>query len=236
MSSWATSGWIAGATWIVLQPVPTIATRLPARSTSWSPAGGVEARAREVVEPGDRRDRRHRELAAGGEQDVGLVRAGARLERSSARGPRRSARRVTSVLSADAVERRPSSARRPPRRPGSRRRASSAATSPGSARTRTRRGARARRSAMPGIGVVVPDAADALAALEDRHVVVARAAQHAPRRRSRRSRRRRSRRSAVRSPSRAQVPGCRSSRCSSDGSYQPQAAIATRPSSAAGRA
>ena len=28
-------GWIAGTTWIALQPVPTTATRLPARSTSW---------------------------------------------------------------------------------------------------------------------------------------------------------------------------------------------------------
>jgi hypothetical protein len=28
-------GWIAGTTWIALQPVPITATRLPFRSTSW---------------------------------------------------------------------------------------------------------------------------------------------------------------------------------------------------------
>ena len=35
MSSWATCGWIAGTTWIALQPVPRTAVRTPARSTSW---------------------------------------------------------------------------------------------------------------------------------------------------------------------------------------------------------
>jgi hypothetical protein len=45
-----------------------------------APSRGVERGALEAVQASDRRHRRHRELAAGGEEHVGLVRAGAGLQ------------------------------------------------------------------------------------------------------------------------------------------------------------
>ena len=66
-------------TWIALQPVPMTATRLPVELDVVAPFGGVEGRTVEALEPGDRRHLRHRQLAAGGDQHVGLVRARARL-------------------------------------------------------------------------------------------------------------------------------------------------------------
>ena len=79
-STCSTIGWIAGTTWIALQPVPTTATRLPVERHVVAPLGGVEGRAVEAVEPRQRRHRRHRELPAGGEENVGLVVSGARRE------------------------------------------------------------------------------------------------------------------------------------------------------------
>ena len=49
----STSGAIVGITCTAEAPVPTIATRLPRRSTLVVPAGGVHHGAGEVVEPGD---------------------------------------------------------------------------------------------------------------------------------------------------------------------------------------
>ena len=216
-----------GATWIVLQPVPTIATRLPARSTSWSHCAVWKLGPAKSSMPGDRRERRHESWPQAVIRTSASCVAGARLERSSARGPRRSARgdlgagahavehallaRDTLDVGLDLVAWR---------------------VAPRPVRVRRERElveVRGDVACDARVACWLPDAADALAALEDRDVVVAGAAQHAPRRRSRRIPRRRSRRSAVRSPSRAQVPGCRSSRCSSDGSLPAgQAAIATR--------
>jgi hypothetical protein len=103
-----------------------------------APLGGVERGAFEALEPGERRHGRHRQLTAGGEQHVGLVRAGARLQLP--RRPLRVPARLEHLgPGPDAVEH---------------------AVAGGD-----------------GVGVVVPDAADALAALEDRDVLVARAAQ-----------------------------------------------------------
>ena len=85
------TGWIAGTTWIALHPVPTTATRLPASVDVVPPLGGVERRAREAVEARDRRNGRDRELAAGGQQHVRLVRARARLAAPTCRARRPSA-------------------------------------------------------------------------------------------------------------------------------------------------
>ena len=52
MSSCSTSGWIDGPTWIALQPVPTRATRFPARSTSWSHSAVWKAGPSKLSSPG----------------------------------------------------------------------------------------------------------------------------------------------------------------------------------------
>src|SRR4030081_2067889 len=80
MSSCATVGWIAGTTWIALQPVPRTATLLPARSTSWRPRAVWEGGGLEPLETRNRGDLRDGQLTAGRDQDVGLVRAAARLK------------------------------------------------------------------------------------------------------------------------------------------------------------
>jgi hypothetical protein len=140
-----------------------------------APLGGVERGAFEAVEPGERRHGGHRELPAGGEQHVGLVRARARLQlplralgvpaRLEHLSPRPDAVEHA-VAAGDVLEvgldlglRRV--AARPPRV------------------GRERELVEVRRDVAGGtrVRVVVPDAADALAALEDRDVVVARAAQ-----------------------------------------------------------
>ena len=71
---------MAGTTWIALQPVPTTATRLPARSTSWRHRAVWKAGPSKLSSPAKRRHRGHRELPARRDQDLGLVRSGAGLQ------------------------------------------------------------------------------------------------------------------------------------------------------------
>ena len=151
-----------------------------------APLRGVERGPGERRQPRQRWDARLRELPAGGDQDVGRD-ASRRWSRAPS-APRPSA---PSAPRSTAAPRRPSAARRPPRRPGSRPAARSGAT------TRVRRERElvqvrrdvARRAR---IRVVVPDAAEPLAALEQRRRPCGRRAAAARRRRRHRSRHRRS--------------------------------------------
>ncbi len=141
-----------------------------------APARGVEGRALEAVQARQRRHRRHRQLAAGGEQHVGLVRARARLQHPLA--PLAVPARLLHLgRRADALDH--------PVAPrdvlevgldlGLRRVAARPARVRGEGEL-----VEMRRDVAggPGIRVVVPDAADPLAALEDGDVLVAGAAQH----------------------------------------------------------
>ena len=163
-------------TWIALQPVPTTATRLPGELDVVAPLRGVERRALEALEAGDRRHRRHRELAAGGEQHVGLVR-----RRRSSAAPTCRARRPSAPAA-------PRCRADPLEHPVAPRDVLEVGLDLGLGRVAARP-ARVRRerelvevrgdvAGGAGIGVVVPDAADPLAALEDGDVLVAGAAQH----------------------------------------------------------
>ena len=134
-----------------LAPVPTTATRLPARSTSSVPAAGVKARPVERFEARQRRGRRPRQLAGRADEDVGLdcTSPSSVVTRHTASPSSKSAR-ATPV---------PSRMCRPspylvdeasPRRRGSRRAASRGATSPGWAPTTASRGATGCRRSAPG--------------------------------------------------------------------------------------
>ena len=141
-----------------------------------APLGGVEGRPLEAVEPRQRRDLGHGQLAAGGEEHVGLVAAGARLEQPAIpllvpvrplhlRAGAHALQHPVTLrdLLEVGLDLRP---RRIAARPARVRREGELVEVRGDV------------AGGPRIGVVVPDAADPLAALEDRDVVVARPAQH----------------------------------------------------------
>ena len=109
-----------------------------------APLRRVERRALEAVEPRDRRHGRDRQLAAGREQDVGLVLARARLQDPLA-ALAVPASRSAPPCSCGCGRGHRGGARRPRGRPGSRPGARSDATSAGSGRRRTRTGATGRR-------------------------------------------------------------------------------------------
>ena len=179
----ATSSAIAGTTWMALQPVPITATRLPASSARRAATARCGTRARERRQPRQRRDARLGELPARGDQHVRGVRPAAGLERP-ARPPsqRAGAPRSTSRASTPA--------RRARLHVGLDLRLRRVAARP--ARVgRERELVQVRRDVArrARIGVVVPDAAEPLAALEQRHVRDSprgAAARPRPRRRTRR--------------------------------------------------
>ena len=140
-----------------------------------APLGGVEGRALKVLQPRDRRHLRHRELAAGGDQDVGLVRAGAGLEQPAA-ALLVPAGALHLGAGADPVE--DAEAAGDALDVG-------ADLGPGRVAARPAVGREGELVEVggdvaggAGVGVVLPDAADPLALLEDGDVLVALAPQH----------------------------------------------------------
>src|SRR3954454_7476930 len=175
----ATWGWIAGTTWIALQPVPITATRLPARSTSWRHCAVWNAGPSKLSSPssgGAGGDRWDRELAARGDEDVGLVLAGAGLK-DPLRAVLVPARALHLGARADAIQH--AVAPRDVLQIGLDLGLRCVAARP--ARVGLERElveVRGHVAGGAGVRVVVPDAADALAPLEDRDVLVAGAPQH----------------------------------------------------------
>ena len=161
---------------MALHPVPMTATRLPVEAHVVPPARGVERRAFEALQTCDRWDGRDGQLAARRQQDVGFVRPGARVEQPlGAPGVPAGSRDLgvradpvdDAITMCDVLEvRLDLGLRRVPAGParvGLERELVEV-------RWDVARGTR--------IGVVMPDAADAVSALEDRDVVIARALQH----------------------------------------------------------
>ena len=156
------------------------------------PLGRVEGRALELLDPRDRRDRRAGELAAGGDQDVELVAlAGVGDQRPA---PRLVVEGRADRLDAEAqVRREPEVLAQSLEVVEDLRLGRVAARPVVAGRERERVEVRGHVAGGAGVGVGAPDAADGLAALEDREVLDSRSASAGSRSRRRRNRRRRCR-------------------------------------------